>query len=687
MGCILAGALIATSLQATTLKPTDVFSLVWASDPQISSDGDSIAFVINSMDEESDKRRTRVHLIDFDGTRLRAVAPESTDSSFPRWSPDGSRLLYLETIEEEKHLVVYHPATGESHRITTLSGEPEGFSWSPSGDQIAFAMLVPIERESIAELPAPPEGSDWAKPPKVIESLIYRADGKGYLDDGYIQLFIVSAEGGKPRQLTSGSYHHFDTRTEDPGTGPAWTSDGSSLVFSANLNENWILDPLNYDLHQISVGDGEIRQLTDRQGPETHPVLSPDGTQVAYLGFDDRFQGYQLTQLSVMKLDGSGSRTISASLDRSVHNPQWSGDGSGLFVHYDSEGNGKLAFISLDGDVSTLADNLGGSALGRPYDGGDFSASGQNRFVFTISPPDHPADLAVGSLAGGPIRRITTLSSPLLDDRELATVEEIWFDSSFDGRKIQGWLAKPPGFDPASKYPLILEIHGGPFLNYGDRFAAEIQLYAAAGYVVLYVNPRGSTSYGEEFGNLIHHNYPGQDYDDLMSGVDAAIDLGFVDSNQLFVTGGSGGGVLTAWIVGKTDRFRAAVSAKPVINWYSFALTADSYNFFYRYWFPGPPWEVPEKYLARSPISLVGKVTTPTMLLTGEEDFRTPISESEQYYQALKLRQIDTALVRLPGASHSIAKRPSQLIAKVGLILGWFDRYRQDQPAGSPRTQ
>ena len=265
-------------------------------------------------------------------------------------------------------------------------------------------------------------------------------------------------------------------------------------------------------------------------------------------------------------------------------------------------------------------------------------------------------------------------------------MEEIRYKSSKDGREIQGWIVKPPGFDsagndsagndPAKRYPLILEIHGGPFANYGDRFAAEAQLYAAAGYVVLYTNPRGSTSYGEEFGNLIHHAYPGDDYFDLMSGVDAVLERGYVDPERLFVTGGSGGGVLTAWIVGRTDRFRAAVVAKPVINWTSFVLTADNANFYYRYWFPGFPWDHPEHYRARSPLSLVSAVTTPTMLLTGESDFRTPIAETEQYYQALRLRGVDTVMVRMPGAYHHIARRPSQMMSKAAHILAWFERYR-----------
>ena len=326
----------------------------------------------------------------------------------------------------------------------------------------------------------------------------------------------------------------------------------------------------------------------------------------------------------------------------------------------------------------TPASSVGGLSLGRPYSGSSFSVSRDGRLAYTLSKPTRPADVAVCCSSGGSQpRQLTELNEDLLAYRQLAEIEELWWESSFDQRRVQGWIAKPPGFDPSQKYPLILEIHGGPFANYGPRFAAEIQLYAAAGYVVLYTNPRGSTSYGEEFGNLIHHAYPGNDYDDLISGVDAVIAGGYVDEERLFVTGGSGGGVLSSWIVGHTDRFAAAVVQKPVINWYSWVLTADIATT-YKYWFPALPWEDPEHYLRRSPLSYVGNVTTPTMLLTGEEDFRTPMSESEQYYQALKLLEVPAALVRIPGASHGIAARPSNLIAKVLHVLAWFERH---QPA------
>ena len=306
-----------------------------------------------------------------------------------------------------------------------------------------------------------------------------------------------------------------------------------------------------------------------------------------------------------------------------------------------------------NGSSTSLVADLGGTGIGRPYTGGAMSAAG-GRIAYTQGNAQRPADIAVIGSDGKP-RRLTDLSHGLLDQRTLGRVEEINYPSSFDQRQIQGWIVYPPDFDAARRYPLLLEIHGGPFAAYGPHFAPETQLYAAQGYVVLYVNPRGSTSYGAEFANLIHQNYPSEDYNDLMDGVDAVIARGSIDTDNLFVTGGSGGGLLTAWIVGKTTRFRAAVVAKPVINWFSHALTADGYNYYWRYWHKGLPWEHADYYFKHSPISLVGKVKTPTMIITGEADLRTPMAESEQYYQALRLQRVPSALVRIPGASHNIA--------------------------------
>jgi acylaminoacyl-peptidase len=375
-----------------------------------------------------------------------------------------------------------------------------------------------------------------------------------------------------------------------------------------------------------------------------------------------------------MNRDGSNRRLLTEGFDRDVQNPTFGPNGEAIFFQYDDEGSTKIGRITLDGDRSVVAEGVGGTSIGRPYTSGSFSLSETGRVAFTHATTQRPADVAVAA-PGAEAQVLTSLNDDLFGQTPLGEVEEFTYTSSHDGRTIEGWIVKPPNFDPSKDYPLILEIHGGPFAAYGPVFSTEVQLYAAAGYVVLYTNPRGSTSYGQDFGNAIHHAYPSHDYDDLMSGVDAVVERGYVDEDRLYVTGGSGGGVLTAWIVGHTDRFRAAVSAKPVINWVSWALTADMYPYGVKYWFPGMPWNHMDHYMERSPISYVDEITTPTMLLTGTEDYRTPMSESEQFYQALKLQQVETALVRIPGASHGIAARPSQLAAKVAHVLEWFERH------------
>jgi acylaminoacyl-peptidase len=645
----------------------DVFQLEYAADPQISPDGTTIVYARNFMDIMKDRRRSNLWILKADGTDHRPLTSGNQNDASPRWSPDGKRLAYVSGSDGSAQIYCRWMDTGQTAKLTQLTSPPRGLTWSPDGRNLAFSMHVPEKTKPMVQLPGKPEGAEWAEPAKVIRKLKYRADGGGYLKDGYDQLFVLPAEGGTPRQMTTDEFNH--------SAPPAWTPDGKALIFSANRSPDWEYEPRNTEIHEVSLETGDINVLTDRKGPDGNPAVSPDGKQIAYLGYDDRYQGYQVTKLYVMNRDGNGAKVVSKDLDRDVANPRWNRDGSGLFFQYDDEGNTKLAFITIDGKIEDLAVNVGGLSVGRPYGGGQFSVADNGRFIFTESRPDYPADLAVGA-RDSQTKRVTTLNEDLFGHKELGEVEEIWYDSSYDGRKIHGWICKPPGFDPNKKYPLILEIHGGPFANYGDRFSAEVQLYAAAGYVVLYTNPRGSTSYGEEFGNLIHHAYPSQDYDDLMSGVDAVIAKGYVDEDNLFVTGGSGGGVLTAWIVGKTDRFRAAVSAKPVINWYSFVLTSDNYATYSKYWFPGVPWENLEHYMNRSPLHLAGNVKTPTMLLTGEADYRTPMSESEQYYGALKVQKVDTALVRIPGASHGIANRPSQLMTKVAHILEWFEIHK-----------
>jgi dipeptidyl aminopeptidase/acylaminoacyl peptidase len=559
--------------------------------------------------------------------------------------------------------------TGQTARLTQLERSPRGLSWSPDGKTIAFSMLVPEDPPQLVQPPEKPEGATWADPPLVITRLKHEADGEGYLEPGYHHLFVLPVEGGTPRQVTSGDFHHRST--------PVWTPDGQTLVFSANRNADWEHEFRNSEIYAVSIASGRVQALTDRNGPDQDPAVSPDGKQVAYVGYDDKVQTYQVARLYLMNIDGSGKRVVTSKLDRSVSSPVWDDKGEGVYVQYDDEGNTKVAYVTLDGEWMETAKNVGGASLGRPYGRGSFSMADSGCFAYNETRPEYPADVAVGCRDGKSAGRITSLNQDLLGYRELGKVEEIWFESSYDKRRIHGWIVTPPDFDSSKKYPLILEIHGGPISNYGDRFSAEMQLYASAGYVVLYANPRGSTSYGEEFGNLLYHDYPGQDYDDLMSGVDAVIAKGFIDEDNLFVTGGSAGGIMTAWIVGKTDRFRAAAVGKPVINWYSKVLVADNYYGYHNYRYPGSPWENPEAYMKYSPISLVGNVSTPSMVFVGTADLRTPLSESKQFYHALKLRKVDTALVKIPGASHNIARRPSQLITKVAHVVAWFEKYRK----------
>jgi dipeptidyl aminopeptidase/acylaminoacyl peptidase len=655
----------ATEAPGDVFKPLDVFQLAWANNPQVAPDGKRVVYERSFFDITKDRKRSNLWLVNLDSGEQRPLTSGLVNDGQAAWSPDGKRLAYVSSSDGSAQIHMRWMDSGQSARITNLGDGPQGLAWSPDGKWLAFAMHVAGEGKPIATMPPKPEGAEWAPPVKVIDRLIYRMDGAGYVDPGYTHLFVVAADGGAPRQITSGN---FDA------AGPVWTHDGKSLVFSSNRHADWEYEAQESDLFRIDVADGKLTQLTDRKGPDNNPVISPDGRQVAYVGFDDQQLGAQDAHLYTLDLASGKHRDLTPDLDRSIGDPGWDESGKGLYFNFEDGGRVKIGWVSAEGGkVETLANDLGGTQMGRPYTGGAMSVAG-GRVVYTRDTEYRPGDLAVVSRIAKS-RVLTDLNANLLGHKALAEIETINWKSSADGHDIQGWLVTPPHFDKSKKYPMLLEIHGGPYAGYGPHFAPETQLYAAAGYVVLYLNPRGSTGYGQAFQNLIQNNYPGQDYDDLMSGVDNVLARGYVDAKRLYVTGGSGGGALTAWIVGHTDRFRAAVVAKPVINWASFVLTSDVYTFFTKYWFANPPWENLDNYIKRSPITYVGKVVTPTMLIVGEADHRTPISEAEQFYQALKLRKIDTALVRIPEASHDINRRPSNMLAQVLNTIGWFERY------------
>ena len=650
--------------QKKQLEAVDIFNIEYVSDPVISPDGQFIIYTRNFKDIMTDRSLSNLWIMRFDGSNNHPLTTGNQRDFSPVWSPDGKRIVYRSNKDGKTQLYLRWLNNGSETKLSNLTQSPGRVNWSPDGRWLAFTMFVPNPGKPLASLKGKPKSAKWNKPAVFIEDMNYKADGAGFLKKGNRHIFLMSIDGGTARQITDGEYNYGN---------PSWDKDSRYLYASCNQREDRDFFGADNEIFRIDIQSEQVKQLTDRVGPDNAPKVSPDGQKIVYLGRDENYDGYQLTEAYLMNLDGSGVKCLTCDHDRSINSIQWSGN-SHLVISYDNEGDIELAKISLSGNIKKITGNAGGLSLGRPYAGGSFHVM-NDRIAYTFGTTEHPSDLATTTFSGQ-VKRLTALNDDLFAFKQLGPVEEIWYTSSHDGRKVQGWICKPPNFDPSKKYPMILEIHGGPFATYGPWFSMEVQLYAAAGYVVLYTNPRGSSSYGKEFGNLIHHNYPGQDYDDLISGVDEVIKKGYVDSEQLYVTGGSGGGVLTAWIVGKTDRFKAAVVAKPVINWYSFVLYADGPGFFYKYWFPGMPWDHVAHYHERSPISLVKNVTTPTMLLTGEADYRTPMAETEQYYAALKLNKVESAMVRIPGAGHGIAARPSNLMAKVENILAWFERYR-----------
>ena len=642
----------------------DVFELEWVSNPQISPDGRRVVYQRNSMDIMTDSDTGRLWIINADGSGNMPLTGRDVSESGAAWSPDGTRIAFTSGTDNGSEIHVYWLANGKTARLTQLDRSPRGLSWSPDGEQIAFSMLVPEAPPVLVTPPKKPDGAEWAEEPRVTTRLKYERDGSGYIETGYNHHFVVPADGGSARQVTRGEFHHNEA--------PQWSADGASLIFSGNRNDDWEHEFENSEIYRVALDSGEITALTDRNGPDFSPLVSPDGKKIAYLGFEDKVRTYQLTTLQVMSTDGSESRALLPELDRSVSDMRWNKASDGLYFQYDDHGDTKIGFVSLAGKTREVATNLGGTTIGRPYGGGSFSVSSTGRIAYTHVTPYRPADLAIADGRGGKVDLITSLNADLLQHRTLSQVEEMWYKSTVDGRDIHGWVVTPPGYDKSESYPLLVEIHGGPVSNYGARFSPEIQLYAAAGYVVFYPNPRGSTSYGEEFGDLLFNNYPGDDYQDVMDGIDTLVAKGVAHEDRLYITGGSAGGIMTAWAIGKSDRFRAAAVVKPVMNWVSKTLTADNYYGYANYRYAGQPWENIEGYMKFSPVSLVGNIETPTLVMVGTADMRTPISEAKQLYNALKIRGIDTALVEIPGAPHNIAGRPSQLITKIDHVLAWF---------------
>jgi dipeptidyl aminopeptidase/acylaminoacyl peptidase len=663
--CLAAPAPAATAdAPNPTFTGSDLFDLSAAADPQISPDGRSVAYVRRSADIMTDKARSSIWLINVATGEQRPLAAGTGDHFSPRWSPDGRRLAYVSTAEGgAPQLFVRWMDTGQTVRVTGLPDSPQSLAWSPDGRRIAYLMNVPDDGPKLGSAPPKPEGANWAKPLQVIDKVTYRADGAGYLKPGFDHIFVVDADGGAPRQLTFGSF------SDGP---PEWAADARTIVFSALRSADWELAGRESEIYRLDVGSGTLTPITNRKGPDANPKISPDGRTIAFLGFDDTPKAYEQSHIYVMPISGGPARQVAAGLDRNVDDIAWVGNS--LVAEYEEGGSVTIARVGLDGSVRPITRDAATFGYDRPYAGGGFSAARNGTIAFTVSPVDRPTDVAISS--GGGTRQLTRLNDLNLGAKRLATLRTLDVRAP-DGGNVPSWLMLPPTYQPGQRVPMILEIHGGPYSAYGPHFSTDYQLYAASGYAVLFTNPRGSTGYGQAFADGIDKTYPDSDFSDLMAAVDAAVASGVADPNNLFVTGGSGGGILTAWIVGKTDRFKAAAAQKPVINWTSMALTADGVPFFARYWMGSMPWENYQSYWSRSPLSQVANVKTPTLVVVGSEDYRTPDSEAEQFYAALKLKGVPTTFVKVPDASHGgIAARPSQSAAKASAIISWFDKYR-----------
>lgn len=650
---------------------------------QLASDFDAQAgmFVYQRIccDIKTDTTISRLWRCDVEGGRHRPLQQGASQQSGGRLSPDGRQLAWIDTASGNAQIHLMDLASGQGGQISRLNAAPSLLSWSPCGSYLAFVMSVPRAAADWVQMTQGQPGCDWAPPPEVIDRLPYKMDGAGFLPNAASQIFVLDLQSGQARQLTDLAAGINDAFTVQA---PVWAPDGQQILFLHNGSDKPWLTPRCMNVWSVSVDDQSLIQVTDFAGSCAGFAISPDAAHLAVLMAPDNEESWTQNQLWLVERSSGRQTRLAQDLDRSIGEfldnggrPLcWSPDGNAILALYDESGHTVLGRFETDGGYDVVVRDLAQGSSGYGL-GAGFAALAEGAFIFTRGRATHWPEIYRQD-AQGRAHAITAMNQQLASQRTLAQVRHMEFHNPKDGQALEAWLYTPPHFDPTCRYSLILEIHGGPHNNFGDRFWPRSQLMAAAGYCILLVNPRGSTSYGHAFTRGIEHCYPGPDIDDLLAGVDAACALAFIDADNLFVTGISGGGTLTTALVAATDRFRAAAALCPFVDWNSQSLAADVAPMF-RYMMPGQPWEAPEHYWKHSTLSQVGKVNTPVMLQAGELDHRTPFSHAEQYYQALKFRDIDTVLVRFAGESHGTSSRPSHGLQSIELVLSWFERYRQ----------
>ncbi|HEX2780849.1 MAG TPA: S9 family peptidase [Gemmatimonadaceae bacterium] len=650
-------------------------------DPRISPDGSQIVYTRRWVNAQEDRWDSALWIMNADGSRNRFLVKGANAA----WSADGKRIAYLAEGEPKgtQIFVRWIDGNGESTQITRLTQTPADIRWSPDGSTIAFTMLVPATPSSAWKIDLPtPKGAKWTDAPRIVERLHYRQDRRGFQEIGYTHLFTVSAEGGTPKQLTKGEWSVGARFDQLPGgVVYAWTPDGRTIVVEGLQDSTADLNYRDAALFAVNVADGATRRLTAERGTWHSPVVSPDGRRIAYAGAPYGRYSYRAEDVWVMDADGSNARLLTKGFDRDPGDLAWSSDGS--TVYFTAAQNGSLnvyAVPASSGTPRAVTSGVQAIALG--------SVARTGAAAGTRSTPTQPGDVVRIQLAGakgsaaGSVAQLTHVNDDLLAGVKVGAVKELWMTST-NGARVQGWIVTPPGFDASRKYPMIMEIHGGPHSLYATSFNYMHQNFAANGFVVLYINPRGSTGYGSEFGNAIERAYPGVDYEDLMVAVDTVVKRGFVDERRMYVGGCSGGGVLSSWVIGHTNRFAAAAVRCPVIDWMSFIGQTDV-PLFTQNFFDKPFWEDPSKWLAQSSLMYVGKVTTPTMVMTGELDRRTPIAQSEEYYAALKMRGVPAALLRFEGGYHGTGSKPSNFMRTQLYMMSWYNRWTRPAADATP---
>jgi dipeptidyl aminopeptidase/acylaminoacyl peptidase len=674
--CCVGGIVPLAAQQNSKVAVADYLDLETVGDPQISPDGKTVVYTRAHVDKINDRWESGIWMVNADGTKNRFL----TKGGGAVWSPDGTRIAYVAPSENPKGAQVFvrwMDAEGATTQITRLTEGPRNVTWSPDGKWISFGMFVPKKTEWAIEMPAPPPNAKWTPAPRVIDRLHYRTDRAGFAEPGFLHLFVVSADGGSPRQVTKGDWSvgaAFDGIAL--GAAHRWTPDSKSILFDGLVESDPDKTLMESNIYAVNVGSGEITRLTKERGSWTAPVPSPDGKWIAYLGRSYLPVVWQTSDLNVMAIDGSSPRNLTRQVDRDVGgfgggSAIWALDGSGIYASTQDRGTQNILFApttAASGAPRWLTTGPQMLSLASMAKTGEMVAV---RSAFQT--PSEVVRLTRDKAGAIQMTPLVSVNDDVLGGKRLAAAEEIWYPST-GGARIQGWIVKPPDFDPTKKYPMLLEIHGGPQGMYSVAFDMMWQVFAATGYVVLYLNPRGSTGYGDRFVRAIEKSYPGPDYDDLIAGVDTVIGRGYVDEKQLYVSGCSGGGKLSSWVIGHTTRFAGAAVRCPVTNWISMAGSSDVPLFSHAF-FDKPFWEDPMSWLKQSSLMYVGNVTTPTLLMTGVLDLRTPMSQTDEYYAALKMRGVPTKLLRFEGEWHGTESIPSNWMRTMLYMMSWFKEH------------